>query len=96
MRITANKPGKISFSAYYSSPHSKKTSDITAGRDLTLSGLTSTHETIEGKIKFKGITRIKLDGGTLSVTDTSVIVNNANSAILFISIATNFINYRCV
>ena len=93
MKVTANKPGKISFSAYFSSPHIKKTIGTTAGRDLTLSGLTSTHETIEGKIKFKGITRIKLDGGTLSVTDTSVIVNNANSATLFISIATNFINY---
>lgn len=52
MKIAADKPGKISFNAYYRSPHLKKAMVTTSAQDLILSGITSTHETAEGKIKF--------------------------------------------
>lgn len=94
MRLTASKPGSLSFSANYSSPQRKKTFATTATKDLTITGTTSDHEGVKGLVEFKGITRIKLDGGSLSSNDTSLTVNGANSATLFISIATNFNNYK--
>ena len=94
MRLTASKPGSLSFSANYSSPQRKKVFATTATKDLTISGTTSDHEGVKGLVEFKGITRIKLDGGSLSSNDTSLTVKGANSATLFISIATNFNNYK--
>lgn len=94
MRLTANQPGSLSFTAHYSSPQPKKTVTTTSTKDLTISGTTSDHEGVEGKVAFKGITRIKLDGGAMTSTDTSLIIKGANSATIFISIATNFNNYK--
>lgn len=96
MRIAANKAGSLSFLSYYSSPQKKKTFAISLTKDLEMTGNTSDHEGVKSLVEFKGITRIKLDGGTMSQTDTSLIVKGANSAIIFISIATNFNNYHDV
>ena len=94
LRLTASKAGSLSFSASYSSPQRKKVFATTPTKDLTISGTTSDHEGVKGLVEFKGITRIKLDGGSLSSNDTSLTVKGANSATLFISIATNFNNYK--
>lgn len=94
VRLTSSKPGSLSFSANYSSPQRKKIFATTSTKDLTISGTTSDHEGVKGLVEFKGITRIKLDGGSLSSNDTLLTVKGANSATLFISIATNFNNYK--
>lgn len=94
MRLSANKPGSLSFTANYSSPQQKKVFATTPAKDLTINGTTSDHEGVEGKVEFKGITRIKLEGGSMTATDTSLIVQGADAATLFISIATNFNTYK--
>lgn len=94
MRLTATKPGSLAFTANYSSVQRKRTFATTPNKDLTITGTTSDHEGVKGLVEFKGITRIKLEGGSLSSTDTSLIVKGANSALVFISIATNFNNYK--
>ncbi|HSV11547.1 MAG TPA: glycoside hydrolase family 95 protein [Hanamia sp.] len=93
MHLTASKPKNISFTAFYSTPQPKAT--IKASSDeLIITGTTIDHESVEGKIKFKGIAKFKLDGGSLSSTDTSLIIKNANEVTIYISIATNFNNYN--
>lgn len=94
MRITASKAGSLSFRMDYSSPQKQKVITITPNKDLTISGTTSDHETAKGMVKFKGITRVKLDGGSLSSTDTELSIKNATTATIYISIATNFNNYK--
>lgn len=96
MRLTASKPGSIKFVANYSCPHAKKIFATTPDKDLIITGTTSDHEGVKAMVKFKGITRIKLEAGSMVATDTSLIVNGANSATLFISIASNFNNYQDV
>lgn len=93
MRISASKAESLSFTATFTSPQERKTF-ATTNNDLIISGTTSDHETVRGLVKFKGITRIKLDGGTISSTDNSLIVKNAKTATIYISIATNFNNYK--
>ena len=95
MQLTASKPGAISFSAFYSTQHTQPVIK-TAANELTIGGTTSDHEGVKGAVKFKGITRIKTQGGNLSSNDTTLIVKGANSATIYISIATNFVNYHDV
>ncbi len=94
IRLNASRPRGLSFSASYSTPQPKAVIQTSSTKELTIAGTTIDHEGVEGKVRFKGITRIKLEGGTLSSNDTSLVVKDANTATLYISIATNFNNYQ--
>ena len=94
VHLTASKPSQISFTASYTSPHKKKSIQVTDNRDLSIRGLTSDHEGVKGMIKYEVINRFKTDGGTISSTDSTISVKGANSATIYISIATNFNNYK--
>lgn len=96
IRLTANKKGSISFAANYATQHKVKNFNISGAKDLEISGTASDHEGVKGLIKFKGISRIKLDKGSLEELDGSLIVKKADAATIFISIATNFNNYNDV
>ncbi|MBD2704640.1 glycoside hydrolase family 95 protein [Spirosoma sp. BT702] len=94
MQVTASKPGKLSFSASFSTQHKVFESKTTPARELTLSGTTSDHEGVKGIVKFKTIARIKTSGGTLAANDTSLTVKGATAATIYVAIATNFNNYK--
>jgi alpha-L-fucosidase 2 len=94
VRLTASKPASLSFNAFYSTPQPNAEIKTTSSKELTITGTTIDHESVKGKVKFKGIARFKLDGGTLSSNDTSLIIKNANAVTIYISIATNFNNYQ--
>lgn len=94
MKLSASKTGSLSFKANFTSPQKRITFSTTPNKDLTVVGTSSDHETVKGMVKFKGITRIKLEGGSLSSTDTELSIKNATTATIYISIATNFNNYK--
>ncbi|QNF34824.1 glycoside hydrolase N-terminal domain-containing protein [Adhaeribacter swui] len=96
MRLTASKPGSLSFNASFTKPLPNTTVQTTAAKELTISGTTMDHETVKGLVKYKGVAKIKLDGGALTANDTSLIIKNANTVTIYISIATNFNNYHDV
>jgi alpha-L-fucosidase 2 len=94
MRLSASKPGSISFNAFFTTPQKRATIKTTAAKELTIFGTTSDHETVKGMVNYKGIVRMKLEGGSLNANDTSLIIKDANAATIYISIATNFNNYK--
>jgi alpha-L-fucosidase 2 len=94
MRLTASKPGSISFTAFFTTPQKRATIKTTSSKELTIFGTTSDHETVKGMVKYKGIVRMKLEGGSLNATDTSLLIKDANAVTIYISIATNFNNYH--
>ena len=94
IRLTATKRGSISFVTKGLTPHTRAQVVTANGNEIIIAGITSDHEGVEGKIRFKGIVKIKLDGGTINSTDSTLVVSNANAATLYISIATNFNNYN--
>lgn len=94
MQLTASKPGSLSFTASYATLHQKASVKTTPTRDLTIAGTTSDHEGVTGMVNFKGITRIKIEGGTQMANDTLLTVAGATKATLYISIATNFNSYK--
>jgi alpha-L-fucosidase 2 len=93
MHLTASKAGNLSFSASFNTPQ-PKSKIKTNEKELTLEGTTIDHEGVTGMVRFKGIARIKTEGGSLSSSDTSLVVKGANAATIYISIATNFNNYN--
>jgi alpha-L-fucosidase 2 len=94
MRLTTSKPGSISFTAFFTTPQKRATVKTTPNKELTIFGTTSDHETVKGMVEYKGIVRMKLEGGSLNATDTSLIIKDANAVTIYISIATNFNNYH--
>jgi alpha-L-fucosidase 2 len=93
MHLTASETKSISFTAFYSTPQPNAISKASSN-ELTIAGRTIDHEGIVGKIKFKGIAKFKLNGGSISSDDTSLIIKDANEVTIYISTATNFNNYH--
>ncbi|RXK87393.1 glycoside hydrolase family 95 protein [Filimonas effusa] len=94
IRLSANRKGSLSFTAFYTTPQRQATIGTTAANELTIAGTTGDHEGVTGKVRFKGISRFKLDGGSATTTDSSLVISNANTVTIYISIATNFNNYK--
>ncbi|MDP4213438.1 MAG: glycoside hydrolase family 95 protein [Bacteroidota bacterium] len=92
MNLTADKPGSLNFTASLSSPQKGRVS--IENNELVFSGISGDRDGVKGMVKFRAILKIKTSGGTFSVTDTSLQIQNADSACLFISIASNYINYK--
>lgn len=98
IRLTASQKKSISFTARYTTPYSENVVlSISPRKELQLSGKANDHEGIEGKVQFTALTRIENNGGRLEVTsDSTLQVKNANSVTLYVSIGTNFVNYKDV
>jgi alpha-L-fucosidase 2 len=93
IRLTASEKGKITFNAVLTSPHQ----DVMIASDddcVTLDGITANHEGQKGKVKFQGRATVKLKDGRLTCKDGVLSVENADEAVLYVSIGTNFNNYK--
>jgi alpha-L-fucosidase 2 len=93
LRMTASKPGKINFAASMNRPAPVDIS--TEGNDkLIMSGVTGDCDSIKGAVKFQVQVKIVTEGGSVSASNNSIVVNNADVATLYISIASSFKNYN--
>ncbi len=93
IKLTASKKGKITFNANYTTPQE----DViikSEGDEATLAGVSSKLEGCKGKVRFMGRMAVKTVGGQKKSQDGIISVKDADEAILYISIATNFINYK--
>lgn len=93
VRLTSSKPGTLTFNAYLSTPQPNVTIRANS-KDLVVNGTTGSHEGVEGKVNFNGIARITTSGGKVTNSDTAISISNATSALIYISIATNYVNYK--
>ncbi|RZK63393.1 MAG: glycoside hydrolase family 95 protein, partial [Pedobacter sp.] len=93
MKITADKPNSINFTLGLSSTQ-KDHQVKNDGSYLQLSGNSGSVDNKKGKIKFEALVSPVVQGGLVNKTDSSITVSQANSVIFYISIATNFKNYK--
>lgn len=93
VRLTADKPGSVSFATSLDRPGEAQVS-ITDDNVIKMEGITNSHETVEGKVRFVVLGKVVNDGGKVSTGNNELVVDGANSATIFISIATNFVNYK--
>lgn len=93
IRLTADKDGKISFTLKATSPHTVKNIAVD-GETLVLSGKGESRENKKGKVEFNARFLPVIDDGKIVKTDSTLQVENANSATIYVSIGTNFKNYK--
>jgi len=92
VRLSADKPGMINCVAKLQSPLTVQI--ISRQGTVILSGKGSDHENQKGKIRFDVLAKAKSDGGTVKTDTAGIAISNANSAVIYLSIATNFVNYH--
>ena len=92
-RITADRPASVTFTATLTSPH-QDVMIASDGRDITLSGVSSQHEGLKGMVQFEGRARAVAKGGEVTCRDGVLSVDGADEAVIYVSIATNFVNYK--
>lgn len=92
VHLTANKKGSISFNAMMTSPQQDVVVSSEGG-EITLSGVSGSHEGQKGKVNFMGRATVKTIGGTVVSRDGVLSVKGADEATIYVSIATNFKHY---
>lgn len=93
MRLTADEHASITFDASVSSP--QKSEVIAKGSDeLVLSGITDNHEGVPGQVKFQSLIKFQAEGGKITGSEKEIHIAKADAVTIYISIATNFINYK--
>ena len=94
MQISANRKGAVNFEMEYRRPAAF---DVSAdGNVLVLEGKGSTHEGIPAEISYQIRTLIKSQDGKVDVSGKKIKVEGATVATLYISIGSNFIDYKTV
>jgi len=91
VRITADKPGHISFTARLTTPHPGSKTRAVGNDQIALSGGVK-----GGAIAFEARLLASADGGEVKVSDKSIQVRDANAAMLLLAGATNHVNFKDV
>ena len=92
VRLTADKPGSITCKLSLKSPQKHAVSY--EKNTLLLTGVTGDHEGVKGAVEFEGQFQVLNEGGKVAVDSSGIAITKANAATVYISIATNFKNYR--
>lgn len=93
VRLTADKPASITCNAFLTTPQ-EKVERFIEDNQLVLTGITPAHEKQSGKVQFETRVKPKVKGGKYTVSDHIISVENADEVILYVTIATNFVNYK--
>ena len=94
VRLTASRPGSINCDLYFDTPMGNTTRTATRDGALSLEGVTDSTEHVPGRLRYSALMRMERQGGEAEAHDTLVAVRGATDLTLYISIATNFVNYR--
>ncbi len=105
VRITADQPGALTFSAELHGARNQTHSNYGTGYfwwegvppdGLKIYGKSDDYLGIEGKLRYEARLIARSDGGEIEVDYKTLHVRNATSATLIIAAATNFVNYKDV
>lgn len=94
VRLTADRPKSLSFTASFRSPLDNEVKSWNKRLVLTAKG--KAHEGVPGAICLETQVEAKNEGGLVTVQGDSLRVENADAVTLYISSATNFVNYKDV
>ncbi|HWX21994.1 MAG TPA: glycoside hydrolase family 95 protein [Candidatus Binatia bacterium] len=88
-QIRGSKPGRVTFTAKMTSPHASARTAIRDNNELALLG-----QVEQDGVKFESHLHVASKGGKVTVHDDSIMVENADSALLTLAAATSFKNYK--
>ncbi|MCM8568497.1 glycoside hydrolase family 95 protein [Gramella jeungdoensis] len=93
VKLSADKPGMITANILMNSPYDK-TDPVSREDVIMLDGTSSNHEGLRGGVDFEGRVAVTTNGGSAISENGSISIKNADSATIYISIATNFKSYK--
>jgi alpha-L-fucosidase 2 len=93
VRLTADDKGKLNIVADMDGAL-QKSSKALDRNTLEMTGLSGTHEGVEGQVRFNARAKVINKGGSSSNEGDKIKVNDADEVLILISIATNFIDYK--
>jgi len=105
VRITADRPGAVSFSANLhgvrNPAHSNYGTDYflmdgVPPNELRVTGKSSDYLGVEGRLRYEGRLRSRVTGGSSEIDYRTLRVRNADEAVLIFAAATSFVDYRDV
>ncbi|MEO5711911.1 MAG: glycoside hydrolase N-terminal domain-containing protein [Luteolibacter sp.] len=92
VRLSADKPGALSFSAGMKTP--MKGAVETDGKDtLVMSGTGGDSGGIKGQVRYQARVKVMTSGGKVSAENNRVTVSNADQALLLVTAATSYKKY---
>ncbi len=93
VQISADKKQSLNFSLTMDRPSNY---DITTNEndELIMSGISSDFEGVKGKVRFQSIVKVVNSGGEISRSDSTLNIAGADVSTIYISMATNFVNYK--
>jgi alpha-L-fucosidase 2 len=101
VRIEADQPGKVAFTARLSTPHATSPAmGKLDDRTLRMTGVVDDHQNkkrgtfFEGQVAFEARLRVVPEGGTVNVTDAGIEVSGADAAVLYLAAATSYENFQ--
>jgi alpha-L-fucosidase 2 len=91
VRITASKPGSLTFNAALNSAHKDSVVAAVSDRELTMSGPVE-----DSAIRYEARLLVQPEGGSVSAKEGAIAISAANAVTLILTGATNFKNFRDV
>ncbi|MEV0354104.1 glycoside hydrolase N-terminal domain-containing protein [Nonomuraea sp. NPDC050680] len=95
MRLTADKPGSITFSATFDSPQ-RTTRSSPDGATVALDGISGDQRGLAGKVRFLALARAVAEGGSVTSSGGTLQVRAADSVTVLISIGSSYVTYKDV
>jgi alpha-L-fucosidase 2 len=93
VRLTADRRRRLNFAVTFETP--QRATVATDGREtLVLSGVNGDSSGIKGDLKFESRVLVLAQGGQTLAAKERIVVNNADSALLFIAAATSYRSYK--
>lgn len=92
IRLHADKQGALNFSLALSHPENMSVQVKSNG--LLLQGTSSDHEGVKGQVQLANLVRLLHQDGEMEMRNNQLSVRNATQAVILVSLATNFVNYR--
>lgn len=93
IKLTADKPGAINFEASFDAVQNKKDIKIEDGC-LSLQVYGAGHHTPEGILRCRSRLKVISEKGKVKLENNKFSIKDADSAVLFLASATNYINYE--
>ena len=105
VRLTANRPGQISFSVTLDSPQAGATTETVGNDGLQLTGQIQPRQNPRGSwigswnepgLRYASVMRLHAEGGVVTAAGNSLRVTGADSVTIILNAATSFRTYRAI
>jgi alpha-L-fucosidase 2 len=96
IRLTADTPGKISFTASFTTPHADNKASVIDRDTIAINAGATTHRQtkVPCKLRMEARAKVLAEGGTTGTEDNALVVRNADAVTILLAAATNYVDWK--